>query len=153
SIETAHAQAFDGLCGKLLWNTLNAMSVFREKTFTVENLEGQAAYLPFYRRWMRETLAVLQDHGYLERHGDSYRLGNVELTELDTLWREWAQQKAIWHNNAYIRSRMTLVEACMKSLPHILSGQRAATEVMFPGSSMDLIEGIYKGNAVSDLFN
>ena len=32
-------------------------------------------------------------------------------------------------------------------------GKQQATDVIFPNSSMDLVEGIYKGNVVSDLFN
>src|SRR5581483_9193396 len=50
-------------------------------------------------------------------------------------------------------AKVTLVDATLRALPAILQGQRPATEVMFPNSSMALVEGIYKGNAVADYFN
>ncbi|MCP5007230.1 MAG: methyltransferase, partial [Planctomycetes bacterium] len=46
-----------------------------------------------------------------------------------------------------------LLESCLKALPNILSGIQPATDVMFPSSSMKLVEGIYRGNPLSDYFN
>ena len=51
------------------------------------------------------------------------------------------------------RPEVILVEACLRALPEILMGRQQATDVMFPNSSMELVEGIYKGNVLSDLFN
>ena len=38
-------------------------------------------------------------------------------------------------------------------MPEILSGKRPATDVIFPNSSLELVEDIYKRNAVADRFN
>ena len=46
-----------------------------------------------------------------------------------------------------------MVEACLRALPDILSGKQAPTDVMFPNSSMALVEGIYKNNVLADSFN
>ncbi|HWP96053.1 MAG TPA: SDR family NAD(P)-dependent oxidoreductase, partial [Syntrophomonadaceae bacterium] len=46
-----------------------------------------------------------------------------------------------------------LVEATMRALPEILTGKILATDIMFPNSSMKLVEGIYKNNVIADYFN
>src|SRR5207248_6901474 len=41
----------------------------------------------------------------------------------------------------------------LRALPEILSGKRRATDVIFPNSSMELVEDIYKRNDIADCFN
>ncbi|WNG27789.1 SDR family NAD(P)-dependent oxidoreductase [Cystobacter fuscus] len=41
----------------------------------------------------------------------------------------------------------------LRALPRILSGAVPATDIMFPNSSMELVEGIYKNNPITDCFN
>ena len=48
---------------------------------------------------------------------------------------------------------MILLETTLRALPEILSGTRPATDVIFPNSSMELVEDIYKHNEVADRFN
>lgn len=38
-------------------------------------------------------------------------------------------------------------------MPDILTGKASATDILFPNSSMELVEGIYKNNQVADYFN
>jgi 3-oxoacyl-(acyl-carrier-protein) synthase/SAM-dependent methyltransferase/acyl carrier protein len=46
-----------------------------------------------------------------------------------------------------------LLWACLDQLVPVLRGVVRATEVVFPGGSMDLVEAVYTGNAVADFFN
>ncbi|MBV2240622.1 hypothetical protein KQR57_05015 [Bacillus inaquosorum] len=46
-----------------------------------------------------------------------------------------------------------MVEHTLRSLPRILTGEVLATDIIFPNSSMELVEGIYQNNAVADYFN
>ena len=48
---------------------------------------------------------------------------------------------------------VTLLDICAARLIDILSGDVAASEVMFPGGSMELVEPIYCGNRWTDHFN
>jgi polyketide synthase PksR len=41
----------------------------------------------------------------------------------------------------------------VRALPKILTGKIPATDIIFPDSSMELVQGIYKGNKVADYFN
>jgi polyketide synthase PksM/rhizoxin synthesis polyketide synthase/nonribosomal peptide synthetase RhiB len=46
-----------------------------------------------------------------------------------------------------------LLETCIGAFDAVLRGDRLATEVMFPGSSLALVQGIYRGNRMSDYCN
>src|SRR5436305_7954751 len=46
-----------------------------------------------------------------------------------------------------------LAEATLHALPEILTGQTTATAILFPKSSLELVEGIYQHNRVADFFN
>ncbi|WP_206600466.1 SDR family NAD(P)-dependent oxidoreductase [Chromobacterium sphagni] len=52
-----------------------------------------------------------------------------------------------------LMAHIALADACLQSLPQVLRGEKLATEVLFPGSSMALVEGIYKKNAHADYLN
>ena len=51
------------------------------------------------------------------------------------------------------KALIILLETTLRALPEILSGKQPATEVIFPNSSLALVEDIYKRNAVADRFN
>ncbi|HSN98761.1 MAG TPA: methyltransferase, partial [Candidatus Nanopelagicales bacterium] len=46
-----------------------------------------------------------------------------------------------------------LVRTCLARYGDLLAGRLAATDVLVPGGSMDLVEGIYKGNPIADYYN
>ncbi|WP_155661256.1 class I SAM-dependent methyltransferase, partial [Priestia megaterium] len=46
-----------------------------------------------------------------------------------------------------------LLDVCLKHYPDILRGSVPATDIIFPNSSMDLVQGIYKGNQSADYYN
>jgi hypothetical protein len=52
-----------------------------------------------------------------------------------------------------VAERIPLLATCLRSLPEILTGRKGHMEVMFPGGSLALVEGIYAGNAITDHFN
>ncbi|WP_159992814.1 SDR family NAD(P)-dependent oxidoreductase [Roseomonas sp. 18066] len=48
---------------------------------------------------------------------------------------------------------VALLRACAGAYTAVLRGERLATEVMFPESSLALVEGIYRGNRMTDYCN
>jgi polyketide synthase PksN len=102
----------------------------------------------YFDRWLARTFEHLADCGIL--HPDRTPAG--PLRELDALWSAWEAEKTAWADNHNLPA-LLLVEVCLKALPDILLGRRAATSVLFPNSSMALVEGIYRANAVADYFN
>src|SRR5205085_1339501 len=96
-----------------------------------------------YDRWMQETRRILAAHGAVGATNDEARL-----------WREGEQAKSRWADEGKgMTARAALVEATLRSLGEIVRGDKRATDVIFPNSSLALVEGVYKNNAVADAFN
>ncbi len=52
-----------------------------------------------------------------------------------------------------LRPHVTLLEQCASRLADVLAGRALASDVMFPGGGMELVEPVYRGNRWSDHFN
>jgi amino acid adenylation domain-containing protein len=101
---------------------------------------------PGYARWLAHSLEWLAQ-------ADAENRGRG-MPSLDQAWAEWNECKAVWVETANVRqAQVTLVDSMLRALPAILRGDVPATSVMFPGSSMHLVEGLYQGNPVADHFN
>ena len=81
---------------------------------------------------------------------DAASQGEDELTEA---WRRWDEHRGVWLADADLKAGVVLVETTMRALGDILTGKRRATDVMFPDSSMRLVEGTNQGNKIADFFN
>ena len=116
-------------------------------------LQSQNGLLDSFDRWIQESFSLLLTRNYLRKQDDErYTLVNP-VPDLNDLWAQWDEKKGIWSGDVNKKAQLDLLEVCLRALPEILTGKQQATDVMFPNSSMELVEGIYKGNAVSDLFN
>ncbi|MFI1761425.1 SDR family NAD(P)-dependent oxidoreductase [Streptomyces sp. NPDC020800] len=103
------------------------------------------------RRWAAESVRQLLIRGHL--HGDPAHLQPGDADSSREPWAEWEERSARWAADADLRAQVVLLDATLRALPRILTGAVPATDVLFPNSSLELVEGIYKGNAVTDLFN
>lgn len=148
-----HMQEMDDMLAKMLWSILGSMGLGREQLVTVDRLLQGTTIRPGFRRWLEESLEALARKGYLLVEQTGYRLQQTLLVAPDVIWSEWHQRKTAWLNNPSLQARVKLLEETLKVLPEILTGQIAATSVLFPGSSMERVEGIYKHNLVSEYFN
>ncbi|WP_155660759.1 SDR family NAD(P)-dependent oxidoreductase, partial [Priestia megaterium] len=102
----------------------------------------QTDILSQYHKWLEESIALLERNQHLKYEDD-----------LGALWEEWDARKGQWLENPNKKAQVLLVEATLRALPDILTGKIQATEIMFPNSSMELVEGVYKNNQISDYFN
>ncbi|MCP5002451.1 MAG: SDR family NAD(P)-dependent oxidoreductase, partial [Planctomycetes bacterium] len=116
------------------------------------NLRSTHNGIEFYRRWLRESGNILREKHYpvLEKEAEAT---GVLTNCLDDIWGKWEQAKEKWLHDSCNKTSITLVETCMRALPDILTGKQKATDVLFPNSSLKLVEGVYKGNQVADYFN
>lgn len=75
------------------------------------------------------------------------------LVPLETAWKLWGK----YSNHAQINggpvSKIILAEKVLHDLPSILSGSQPATSVLFPESSMSLVEAVYKEDKIASHFN
>ena len=93
-----------------------------------------------YVRWCDETARLLRS------------LGAVAETE-EQLWAEWRACKSGEFAVAGLTHVVALVEETLVALPDVVTGRTSITDVLFPNSSMERVENIYKNNAQSDYFN
>ncbi|MBW8848035.1 MAG: SDR family NAD(P)-dependent oxidoreductase [Burkholderiales bacterium] len=150
--EAPQAARFEDLCAEVLLACLQEAGLFEGGAIDPTQLAQRLPATPQYTRWLRESLAWLQRHGRLAKQGGQLCLEGTVGTASDA-WQAWARSAEVWRANPGLRAKATLAEACLRALPDILAGRRPATEVMFPRSSMTLVEGVYQGNPVADFFN
>jgi 3-oxoacyl-(acyl-carrier-protein) synthase/thioesterase domain-containing protein/SAM-dependent methyltransferase/acyl carrier protein len=136
-----------------LWSHLHALGAFRESGQTLAAARQAAGLAPGYEAWFAESVRVLEGAGYLERRDGRIITGVDRHRPIERLWREWAAESPRWQGNPDLAATHLLVETALKEFPDILTGRRKATEVMFPGGSMQLVENAYKTNPASEFFN
>ncbi|MET4727079.1 acyl transferase domain-containing protein/acyl carrier protein/SAM-dependent methyltransferase [Lysobacter enzymogenes] len=140
-------ERFESLLLELLRHELDALGVFA----AADPAAREQAVAPQYRAWLRHTLNLLAENGMaVEREGAWQVCGP---TPAASPWQEWERNAAQWLDSAELAAPVRLAEATLRELRPVLSGQRAATDVLFPKSSPHLVEGIYRDSPVPDYFN
>ncbi|MGW6204918.1 beta-ketoacyl synthase N-terminal-like domain-containing protein [Streptomyces sp. NPDC055089] len=137
-----------------LWSHLCTLGAFRESGRTPEAARESAGLAPGYGAWFGECLRVFEAAGYIDRRDGRILLdGAPRDRPLEQLWREWETEKPTWRENPDLAATHLLVETTLRAFPDILSGRRPATEVIFPGGSLELVQNAYATNPASAFFN
>lgn len=131
------------LAERLLFTTLRDLGL--------DGLEGRIPAK--YGRWLAESDRLLTAAGLIEVRGGRRALPAARDLDPAELWRQWYAERADWQPGANQRAQVDLVESCLLALREVLAGERPATEILFPGSSMSRVEGIYRGDPIADYFN
>ncbi|MGG3111556.1 beta-ketoacyl synthase N-terminal-like domain-containing protein [Bacillus velezensis] len=138
------------LC-KLLFYQLQSIGFFSEPVTTPAASMRSAGVIGTYGRWLEESLNLLKENGYIAYDGYTVTLLTDQRPDGRTVWNEWNTHKRLLPNGELAQAE--LAEATIKAMPSILKGERPATDIVFPDSSMRLVEGVYKHNPVADYFN
>ncbi len=140
----------------LLFNAFNRMGVFTtgNESYSIEELFNITRITSEYRRLFNALLSILENAGLVRVEGDyvsasdrAYMQAAKGRAELESV------KKELILRYPEIGSHIRLLWECLKDYPDILKGVISATDVIFPESSMELVEGIYKGNKLSDYYN
>ncbi|MDQ3510959.1 MAG: methyltransferase, partial [Pseudomonadota bacterium] len=115
--------------------------------------ERFAMLRPSHRRWLDAKLCHIEAHRLVAVNPLTGHCRFLIDEAVEALWPRWDAAMPGWCENANHRAYLTLIEACLRRLPEILTGALPATDVLFPDSSMHLVEGIYKHNLIADHFN
>ncbi|KHL52120.1 amino acid adenylation protein, partial [Xanthomonas cannabis pv. cannabis] len=100
-----------------------------------------------YERWYQESCRQLQRYGLLDVSG----VGLPDADEAPDA--AWAQVRDRYCAHPSVRAGIELMDACLRNLPAILRGETAATAVMFPDGSMQLVENVHRNHPIADYFN
>ena len=148
------ARAWEELLGKRLWGALEGLGLFgRGGRLDVEGWKAEVGLAGRYGRWLEESLRGLEGQGYLGREGEGWVVVEGKRPKPQAIRAEWEAYKVEALQDPERRAAVTLVDVTLGALPEVLNGERAATEVMFPHSSLELVEGIYRHNRIADYFN
>ncbi|AGK75335.1 6-deoxyerythronolide-B synthase [Streptomyces microflavus DSM 40593] len=137
-----------------LWSHLRTLGAFRESGQTPEAARESAGLAPGYDAWFDECLRVFEGAGYLDRRDGRILLDDAtRYRPIEQLWREWETAKPAWQGNPDLAATHLLVETTLRAFPDILTGRRPATEAIFPGGSLELVQNAYTTNPASAFFN
>ncbi|HXH38621.1 MAG TPA: SDR family NAD(P)-dependent oxidoreductase [Thermoanaerobaculia bacterium] len=137
------------LTAEILAASLKSVGLFSDGVHVITDLTLDKQPAEYYERWLSSSIGYLQQQNLLA-DDLTFKLGVRSLAEL---WNEWEAKVSAWASNPNQQSQSVLLKACLEGLPAVLSGKRPATDVMFPNSSMRLVEGLYRGNPQADYFN
>ncbi|MCP5002672.1 MAG: SDR family NAD(P)-dependent oxidoreductase, partial [Planctomycetes bacterium] len=118
---------------------------------TVSNLRIECGILDKYSRWWDECLNILSAREYFTINEGviidykTFNSGNA--------LNDWQLQKDEYCKDPEYKAKVNLVNDCLENLPEILKGRILATDIIFPNSSMEKVEGVYKHNSIADYFN
>ncbi|RRH95025.1 KR domain-containing protein [Pseudomonas aeruginosa] len=106
---------------------------------------GTAGLAPAYVGWREDALRLLDAGGHAQLASD-----------WPGAWRQWeADRERLLQgpDQAVVHNQIRLLDTVLPALPGVLRAERAATGVLFPGGSVERVEGIYRGHPLADYFN
>ncbi|WP_439657532.1 SDR family NAD(P)-dependent oxidoreductase [Lentzea sp. HUAS TT2] len=149
-----HGRSMEPALVRITWALLRDLGLFGPgRTGTADDWMTIGGIVPLYRRWLEHTLDVFAREGLLSSAGGRYGAVDASPVDLAAAWRRWDADRAPWLDNDGKRPQAVLVDTTLRALDDILTGRRPATDVMFPKSSLELVEAVYRNNPVADYFN
>ncbi len=146
-------QEMSFLLAEILAASLSSLGLFTQGISKIKDLSLEKPSALFWERWLNTSVDYLQKEKLLSKE----LTFSKEVRELPVLWKEWEEKKSLWRKDPHFLrnqgAQCILLETCLKALPEILKGKQLVTDVIFPRSSFELVEGIYKGNILADYFN
>lgn len=140
------------MLNRMLWGQLHAAGFLGRGHDPRSLMEQTDTLRAPHRRWMRESLDVLTRAGFLIRTDEGYAAATAPPDAAE-LWEQWDRMSAGWLADPDLAAQARLAERTLRALPDILAGRVKATEILFPGGTMELVEGIYKHNRTADYYN
>lgn len=125
------------------------------ESFRKDELFLKLSIAPGYKRLFGELLEVLRRSGFL-LYSDEVFTVDDSVASADTrreLEEAVSQRERLLEPYPQVLGHTGLLWACCDNLAAVLQGRRPHMEVMFPGGSKHLVEGVYRGNPVADYFH
>jgi len=137
----------------LVWHHLYELGVFSLDGCIFEDLYKHGKILPIYERWLQEWVRIFKSVGYLKQENNKVIVVSQPEENMDELFIQWDQEKNAWLKNHHLRAQVVLLDKIIHELPSVLIGDKLSTEIIFPNSSLELVEAVYKNNPMADHFN
>ena len=153
-------QAFEQLAefgGLLLLNTFKQLGAWTQmgEQYTIDGLQKRLGIVPKYRRLLSAGIDMLERSGFVEKSGNdliaSSKITAPEINEALSQLERRKQELAATYPE--IQAHLNLLWTCYTRYQDILTGRVPATDIMFPNTSMELVENIYRNNKMADYYN
>jgi thioesterase domain-containing protein/3-oxoacyl-(acyl-carrier-protein) synthase/acyl carrier protein/SAM-dependent methyltransferase len=141
------------LLTNLMWWHLQALGAFAQPGRRSAEARAAAGILATHEAWFRECVRVFEQAGYVRLDDGQIFVAAPPALRFEDLMQQWRDEKQRWMATKDLSFGHALLEATVLALPDVLTGKKTATEVMFPGSSVTLVENAYKNSPMSDFFN
>lgn len=127
------------------------IDIFKEEhqLYKIGELKNKLNLVKKYEELFDEILDILEEAAFIIKDNDMIITTSKVKINLVIEVNDFKNK----YVGKDIHKELKLVNMCVGNLIDILSGNKKATDVMFSGSSVGLVEGIYKGNIVVDYFN
>lgn len=138
----------------LLLRAMQRAGIFREpgESCTKAELKRRVGLRPEYSRLFDAILAILSGAGLFRIAGDSVTTA-LTLPPATSEQALAQDKRRLSETFPHFQPHLELACRCFDRYPEVLSGAVPAIEVIFPDSSMKLVEPLYRGNAVSSYTN
>ncbi len=137
----------------LLWAQIKRAGIVGEAPAPAGAGERHYVVIPSrHEHWLQESLLLLADSGLLELRGQTIVV-DEQADRRAPDWKRWSQAVEGWGARSDCRYWLGLLAKTLPALPDILSGREQATHVIFPDSSIALVETFYKNDRVATAFN
>lgn len=148
---------FDWYARCLILGSFQNVGVFKSpgEKYDRTSLKDEMRIKPYYYRLFECLIDIFEESGFI-KITDDFIITARGIDGEDTI--EVLQNKEgfgelLLRKVPELEPYVKVLQACAETYGEIITGQNLATDVLFPGSSMELMEGIYKGNMFSDFFN
>ncbi|MEM9214080.1 MAG: amino acid adenylation domain-containing protein [Cyanobacteria bacterium P01_F01_bin.150] len=109
--------------------------------------------LPEYSRLYDCAIDILNRSGFTQLDWQGKPFLRDDQSQRATRYELATAKQHLLSNYPQLQAHVRLLETCLNHFPDILTGQCLATDVMFPQSSMKLVEDIYKNHPIANYFN
>lgn len=148
---------FEGVGGLLLLDKFQRMGYFKtaSKSITIEQMKKEIGVISRYDRMFMALISMLQRYKYVKIKNNTVTalplIQKKETVEMIESLQENVENLAVQYPE--IKPYINLIKVCVEAYPEVLSGKVSHMSVMFPNGSKKLVENIYTGNVLTDLFN
>ncbi|HLO85754.1 MAG TPA: SDR family NAD(P)-dependent oxidoreductase [Nostocaceae cyanobacterium] len=141
----------------VLVGILQSLGLFNHQaaSYTIEEAIKLAKIINEHHQVFAEIFSFLVQAGYLSQQ--NHQFSATEKIQYQSEYHTFTQfenaANQILHSQPEIKQYYLLLHTCLKSYEDIFLGKIAANNVVFPNSSLDLVEGVYSGNLAADIYN
>ncbi|MGD9212712.1 MAG: beta-ketoacyl synthase N-terminal-like domain-containing protein, partial [Desulfobacteraceae bacterium] len=145
------------LCSLMLLQQFQNLGVFRKasESYKKGDLKKKLKLIPAFDRLLDALLLILRNNGWIDLQDQN--LTSSKALEENGLKKELLQihkkKQDLMARFSELKPAMKLLDTCFERYQEILQGRVAVTDVLFPNSSMELVEDVYRGSNFTRYFN